>query len=92
MIQTVPCANLCWTLLGRTNFRIVNRRVFHLLSSVFARENYFDVFDLPLSYELDTSKVTKQYREKLKQLHPDKFHQKAQEEQDYRYGAGMEQG
>ncbi len=36
-------------------------------------ENYFDLYDLPLSFELDTTALTKKYYELNKLYHPDKF-------------------
>ena len=59
-------------------FRISNRMCSE-------RVNYFDVFSLPVDYDLSAERLTPKYRELLKKSHPDKFHQKSEEEKEHRY-------
>ena len=35
--------------------------------------NFFELFDLPVSYDVDLTKIQQQYMELQKQVHPDKF-------------------
>jgi len=35
--------------------------------------NFFELFDLPVSYQVDMQKIQQQYMELQKQVHPDKF-------------------
>ena len=36
-------------------------------------ENYFDLFEIPVSYEVDLGQVQQRYRELQKAVHPDKY-------------------
>ena len=36
-------------------------------------QNYFDIFGLPVSFEVDVQQLAEQYRELQKAVHPDKF-------------------
>lgn len=36
-------------------------------------QNYFEIFDLPLAFEVDVAALTPRYRELQKQFHPDRF-------------------
>jgi len=36
-------------------------------------QNYFELFDLPVSFEIDQSQLAERYRELQRTLHPDKF-------------------
>ncbi|OQV17520.1 putative Iron-sulfur cluster co-chaperone protein HscB, mitochondrial [Hypsibius exemplaris] len=53
-------------------------RILASLSS--GKPNYFDVFNLPSSYDLTPDQLTPKYRKLLSRFHPDKFHQKSEEE------------
>lgn len=45
-------------------------------------QNYFDLFDLAISFEVDASALTKKYYELNKLYHPDKFTLASAEEQE----------
>jgi len=42
------------------------------MSDLFSK-NYFEIFNLPVQFELDTNKLSQHYRELQKEVHPDKF-------------------
>ncbi len=42
------------------------------MSDLFS-QNYFEIFNLPVQFELDTNKLSQLYRELQKEVHPDKF-------------------
>jgi len=42
------------------------------MSDLFSK-NYFEIFNLPVQFELDTNKLSQLYRELQKEVHPDKF-------------------
>ncbi|XP_059616314.1 iron-sulfur cluster co-chaperone protein HscB-like [Phlebotomus argentipes] len=52
------------------------------LQKVDTSKNYFDILDLPLSYNVDSNALSVKFREMQSFLHPDKFSNKSQEEQD----------
>lgn len=37
------------------------------------RQNYFEIFGLPIDFQIDTSLLTERYRELQKVVHPDRF-------------------
>ena len=43
-------------------------------------DNYFSLFDLPKSYEIDSSKLLKTYKGYQRQIHPDRFFQASKSE------------
>lgn len=45
-------------------------------------DNYFELFDLPISFEVDTAILTKKYYELNRLYHPDKFSLASAEEQE----------
>lgn len=42
------------------------------MSDLFSK-NYFEIFNLPVSFDLDASQLSELYRELQKEVHPDKF-------------------
>ncbi len=42
--------------------------------------NFFELFDLPVSYDVDLNQVQQQYMELQKQVHPDKFANRSDQE------------
>ncbi len=44
--------------------------------------NYFELFELPISLQVDTSKLAKKYFELQKKFHPDFYTQASEEEQE----------
>ncbi len=45
--------------------------------------NYFELFDLPLSYEVDKARLSEQYRTLQRQYHPDRFASATDQERRY---------
>ncbi len=43
------------------------------MSKEILNSNFFELFELPVSYDVDLSQVQKKYMELQKQVHPDKF-------------------
>jgi len=43
------------------------------VSEKILNSNFFELFDLPVSYEVDLNKIQQQYMRLQKQVHPDKF-------------------
>lgn len=44
-------------------------------------QNYFEIFGLPIDFDVDTSRLAERYRELQKELHPDKFAASTEHEQ-----------
>ncbi|CAF4812986.1 unnamed protein product [Rotaria sp. Silwood1] len=55
----------------------------HVLLPVRSEIDYFHLFDLPRSFELDIKQLTKMFRNKMKFLHPDLFSNKSDIEKKY---------
>lgn len=45
------------------------------------QQNYFEIFGLPVAYEVDRPALTKRYRELQQEFHPDRFAAKSEREQ-----------
>ncbi|MCK7595868.1 Fe-S protein assembly co-chaperone HscB [Microbulbifer sp. CAU 1566] len=45
------------------------------------QQNYFEIFGLPMAYEVDRQALTKRYRELQQEFHPDRFAAKSEREQ-----------
>ena len=44
-----------------------------MLSKDILTSNFFELFELPVSYDVDLAKIQQRYMEWQKQVHPDKF-------------------
>jgi molecular chaperone HscB len=57
----------------------LRRKLYRLTSQVFAGmqadlgKNYFELFDLPVAFDLDTADLAARYRELQRRFHPDRF-------------------
>ncbi|WP_066966333.1 co-chaperone HscB [Microbulbifer sp. Q7] len=45
------------------------------------QQNYFEIFGLPVAYEVDRQALSKRYRELQQEFHPDRFAAKSEREQ-----------
>ena len=45
------------------------------------KQNYFEIFDLPLNFEIDNALLSERYRELQSAVHPDRFAHASSEEQ-----------
>lgn len=51
------------------------------MSSPDFTQNYFELFDLPVAYDLDTARLGQHYRQLQQELHPDRYASKPAHEQ-----------
>ncbi|XP_018901804.2 iron-sulfur cluster co-chaperone protein HscB [Bemisia tabaci] len=53
----------------------------HHLQKPNLKQNYFELFGVPLSFDIATKDLTQRYRKILNELHPDRFSSKEEDEQ-----------
>jgi len=79
-INTSPLIEKCWNCqrtLDRNECPCYCPCEKHVLLPVEKRIDYFRLLDFPRSFEIDTKQLTKNFRNKMKLLHPDLFTNKS---------------
>jgi hypothetical protein len=79
-IKTAPLLEQCWQCqrtIDRSESLAYCPCDKHVLLPIRSELDYFRLFDFPRSFEIDTKQLTKNFRNKMKVLHPDLFTNKS---------------
>ena len=79
-IHTAPMIESCWQCqrkIDRNECPAYCPCEKHVLLPIRSEIDYFRLFDLPRSFEIDTKQLTKIFRNQMKFLHPDLFTRKS---------------